>query len=108
VNLNFSQTISFRCTDPEKLVELAAKWDRMQAEGDIMGYMGSHVLRDRDNPDEFVIVAEFGVIDPDVSAADEAMRNNDRPETQEWAKKLLDIVEGEPIYRNYDEIYRTG
>jgi hypothetical protein len=36
------------------------------------------------------------------------MRNNDRPETQLWAQKLLDIIEGEPTYRNFDELYRTG
>jgi hypothetical protein len=108
VNVNFTQTIAFRCADPDRLVELAAGWDRQQAESDLMGYMGSHVLADRDNPGHYMLVAEFGVIDPDVSAADEAMRNNDRPETQEWAQKLLNIVDGELDYGHYDEIYRTG
>ena len=108
-NRNFTQVISFRCNQPDTLVELAAAWDQMQAEGDVMGYMGSHILVDRDRPDHYLLVAEFGVVDPDISAAEEAMRNNDRPETQEWAQKLLDIIEGEPPeYHNYDEIYRTG
>jgi hypothetical protein len=107
-NLNFTQIISFRCTDPEAIVTLAAGWDRMQAEADIMGYMGSHVLADRDNPGQYLLVAEFGVVDPDVSAVEEAMRNNDRPETQEWADKLREVIEGEPVFRDYDEIYRTG
>ena len=35
------------------------EWDEMQAEADVMGYIGSHVLRDRDNPGHYVIVAEF-------------------------------------------------
>jgi hypothetical protein len=107
-NLNFTQIISFRCTDPEAIVALATGWDRMQAEADIMGYMGSHVLADRDNPGQYLLVAEFGVVDPDISAAEEAMRNNDRPETQEWADKLREVIEGEPVFRDYDEIYRTG
>jgi hypothetical protein len=108
VNVNFTQMISFTCTDPERLVEMAAGWDRMQAEADLMGYMGSHVLADREKPGHYVLVAEFGVIDPDVSAADEAMRNNDRPETNEWVENLLEIVDGELTYGNYDEVYRTG
>lgn len=108
MNLNFTQMISFRCKDPDALVQLAEQWDLMQAESDIMGYMGSHILKDREDPDLYLLVAEFGVIDPDVSAAEEAMRNNDRPVTQEWAQKLLEVIDGEPIYRNFDEIYRTG
>jgi hypothetical protein len=108
VNVNFTQTISIRCEDPEKLIELLESWDRMQAEADIMGYMGTHLLCDRENPGQYLIVAEFGVIDPDVSAADEALQNNERPVTKEWAARLLALIEGEPTYHHYDEIYRTG
>jgi hypothetical protein len=107
-NVNFTQTISFRCTDPDTLVELAETWDRLQAEGDVMGYMGSHILRDRDDPGHFVMIAEFGVIDPDVPAADEAMKNNEREETNLWARRLQEIVEGDIDWGHYDEIYRTG
>jgi hypothetical protein len=107
-NLNFSQTIRFRCTDPEKLVQMAAEWDSLQAEMDLMGYMGSHILADRENPGLYLMIAEFGVVDPNVSAAEEAMKNNDREQTQEWAAKLLEIVEGEIEWGNFDEIYRTG
>jgi hypothetical protein len=73
-----------------------------------MGYMGSHVLSDRENPGVYMIVAEFGVVDPDVSAAEEAMKNNEREQTQLWARMLAEIIEGEPEYHHYDEIYRTG
>lgn len=107
-NLHFSQTIRFRCTDPEKLVQMAAEWDRLQADADLMGYMGSHILADRENPGLYLMIAEFGVVDPNVSAAEEAMKNNDREQTQEWAAKLLEIVEGTIEWGNFDEIYRTG
>jgi hypothetical protein len=73
-----------------------------------MGYMGTHVLADRENPGQYLIIAEFAVVDPDVPAAEEAARNNARPETQAWAKKLLEFIQGEPVYRHYDELYRTG
>jgi hypothetical protein len=108
MNLNFTQTMTFRCTDPEKLVELAAGWDRLQAEGDVMGYMGSHILRDREDPERFVMIAEFGVVDPDVSAVEEAMKNNDRAQTHEWAEKLTAIIDSDIEWGHYDEVYRTG
>lgn len=107
MNQNFSQTITVRCANPADLVEIMQRWDRDQAESDIMGYMGSRVLADRDEPGRYVIVADFGVIDPEVSAADEAARNNERPETQQTAKRLAAVVDGDPEYRHYDELYRT-
>ena len=105
---NFTQIISVRCDDPVALAKLMAEWDEVHAFTDIMGYMGTHLLADRENPGQYLIVAEFGVVDPDVPAADEAQRNNDRPETQAWAERLLALIDGEPVYHNYDELYRTG
>ena len=108
MNRNFTQTITVKCEDPSVLVEMLAEWDRDQATTDIMGYMGTRLLADRDNPGHYVIEADFGIVDPDVSALAEAERNNERPETQAWAQRLLAAVEGEPMYRHYDELYRTG
>jgi hypothetical protein len=107
VNRNFTQTIAFHCDDPAKIVELLEQWDLDQASADIMGYMGVRLLADRENPGHYLIVADFGVVDPDVSAADEANRNNERAETQETAARLSALVNGEPEYRHYDELYRT-
>lgn len=106
--MNFTQIISVRSSNPEAIVELAAAWDANQAETDIMGYVGSHVLADRDNPGQYLIVAEFAAVDPAVPAAEEAARNNERADTQLWASKLLDVIDGEPGWGNYDELYRTG
>jgi hypothetical protein len=106
--VNFTQIISVRSDDPDAIVELLAEWDRSQGTSDIMGYMGTHVLADREEPGHYLIVAEFGVVDPDVPAADEAKRNNERSETQVWAEQLLTFIEGQPTYRHYDELYRTG
>jgi hypothetical protein len=105
---NFTQIISIRCDDPDALVKMLAEWDEIHALTDIMGYMGTHLLADRDDPGRYLIVAEFGVVDPNVPAADEAQRNNDRPETQEWAERMRAVIDGEPVYSNYDELYRTG
>jgi hypothetical protein len=107
VNSNFSQTITVQCDDPAKLVDMLTQWDIDQATTDIMGYMGTRLLADRENPGHYVIIADFGVIDPDVPAADEAARNNERPETHAWAARLLETIEGAPEYHHYDELYRT-
>jgi len=107
VNRNFTQTITVRCDDPQALVDLLESWDLNQATADIMGYMGTRVLADRERLGRYLIIADFGVIDPDVSAAEEAQRNNARAETREWANRLLDLIDGEPEYHHFDEIYRT-
>ena len=107
MNRNFSQTITVRCDNPATLIEMLTQWDLNQATSDIMGYMGTRLLADRENPGQYVFIADFGVIDPDVSAADEALRNNERPETQAFAARLLEVIDGEPEYHHYDEIYRT-
>ena len=107
MNLNFTQTISVRCDDPAPIIELLEQWDLDQASTDIMGYMGIRVLADRGNPGRYLIIADFGVVDPDVSAAEEAARNNERPETQATAARMAELVDGEPEYRHYDELYRT-
>jgi hypothetical protein len=107
VNRNFCQAISVRCDDPAPVIELLEQWDLDQASTDIMGYMGVRLLADREEPGRYLIIADFGVVDPDVSAADEAKRNNDRPETQAWAARLRELVNGEPEYHHYDELHRT-
>jgi hypothetical protein len=107
VNLNFSHMIFVRGADPAEIVGLLEQWDIQQASADIMGYMGARLLVDREHPDEYIIVADFGIVDPEVSAADEALRNDGRPETQAWAAQLRAVVEGEPRHHNYDELYRT-
>jgi hypothetical protein len=105
--VNFTQTIAIRSSQPEAIMQLLAEWDVEQADTDIMGFAGTQLLADRENPGAFLLVARFAVVDPDVPAAEEAARNNERPETQEWARRLLELIDGEPVYHHYDEIYRT-
>jgi hypothetical protein len=107
MNRNFSQMITVHCDDPERLVEMLAEWDLNQATIDLMGYMGQRVLADREQLGRYVIIADFGVVDPAVSAADEAARNNARPETRRFAQRIREVTDGEPEWHHFDEIYRT-
>jgi hypothetical protein len=99
--------ITVQCDDPDQLVEVLAEWDLVQATTDLMGYMGQRVLADREHFGRYVIIADFGVIDPKVPAAEEAARNNARPETRTFAERLRQLVNGEPEWHHFDEIYRT-
>lgn len=108
MNRNFSQTITFRSDHPETLIALAREWDALQASQDVMGFMESRILADRDDPGRYVMIADFGVVDPNLTAAQEAFLNNERPQTQEFAERFRAICVGEPEWRHYDELYRTS
>jgi hypothetical protein len=102
--------MTVRCPDPDKLaelIELIEKWDVNHAMSDIVGYMGSRVLADRAEPGRYICIVDFGVIDPDVSAAEEAARNNDRPETRAMMEAVSALIDGPPEYHDFDEMYRT-
>jgi hypothetical protein len=108
MNRNFSQTITLRFDgDASILAAMAREWDELHATSDIVGYMGTRILADRDEPGRYIIMADFGVIDPNVSAYEEALRNNERPETQAFAARMRAIVQNEPEWHHYDELYRT-
>jgi hypothetical protein len=106
--VKFTQTISVRAEEADELVALLAEWDRLQASTEIMGYIGTRLLADRDDPGHYLIVAEFAQVDEEVAAADEAEWNNQREETERWAAKLQRAVDGEPEWGHFDELYRTG
>jgi hypothetical protein len=107
MNCNFSQMITLHCPEPSRLIELIEKWDINQAMSDITGYMGTRVLADREAVGRYVCVVEFGVIDPAVSAAEEAAYNNERSETKAMVAAVTELIDGALAYHDYDEIYRT-
>ena len=104
----FTQTITFRSDHPETLIALAREWDAQQAAQDITGFMEVRILADRDDPGRYVMIADFGALDPNISAAEEAFFHNERPETRESADRFRAIAKGEPEWHHYDEIYRTS
>ena len=106
--MKFSQAIKVRSTEPDRLVELLSDWDRGQAADEVMGYIGTRLLANRDDPGSYLILSEFAEVDGDRSAAEEAELNNQRERTEQWARTLRELVEGEPEWVHYDEYYRTG
>lgn len=106
--MRFAQAIRVRCDDPEGLVQLLAEWDEDQAATEVMGYIGTRLLADRDEPGCYMMLAEFAEAAGDLTPAEEAERNNQREATERWAQKLRSLVDGEPDWVHYDELYRTG
>lgn len=106
--MRFCQSISVRCDDPDALVSHLVDWDEMQATSELMGYIGTRLLGDRDDPGHYLIVADFAEVDGDLTPAEEAERNNHREATQRWAEKLRSMLSSEPGWSHFDELYRTG
>ncbi len=85
--------------DEVALLGLLREWEASDAGVD--GYVGGRLLRFRDKPGRYVIQADF-------ESWDAAQVNNDRPETQAWAARLNEIIQGEPKYENLDVIADFG
>jgi hypothetical protein len=104
----FTQVISFRSEQPETLIALAREWDKLQASQEVMGFMEARILSDRDDPGRYVMIADFGEVDPNLTAAQEAFLNNERAQTHDFAERFRAIATSEPEWHHYDEIYRTS
>lgn len=98
--MSFTQMMTVRTQDPDRLRELLAGWHQEQ-HGTAPGYEGARLLADREHPDRWLIEVDF-------ASREEAQRNNDRPETEDWARRLRDAVEGEPDYHDYDLTFTTS
>jgi hypothetical protein len=95
----FTQSIEVRSSDEQVLHDHVAGWHKEQA-GVAPGYRGARVLADRSQPGTYLIEVDF-------SSEEEAARNNDRPETAEWAKRLREMVGNEPAYRDFRLVCST-
>ena len=98
--MEFTQHVVVQAASEEKIIQLFEDW-QMDGSGGAPGFLGGRVLRFRDKPGRYVIQADF------VSWED-AQENNDRPETQAWAKRLLEIIDGEPKYEDLDVLTEFG
>ncbi|MDH5422168.1 MAG: hypothetical protein OEY55_10235 [Acidimicrobiia bacterium] len=94
--MKFVQTIIVRTRDQDGLADLMAAWHATEA-GNAPGYLGSRLLADRESPDRYQLIIDF-------ASAEEAHLNNDRVETQTWAAKLSELIDGDPEFGNFDDI----
>jgi quinol monooxygenase YgiN len=98
--MQFTQHVVINAESEEAILQLFEDWQE-DGSGGAPGFLGGRVLRFRDKPGRYVIQADF------VSWED-AQENNDRPETQAWAARLMEIIDGEPKYENLDVLTEFG
>lgn len=98
--MKFVQTIIVRTRDREGLADLMAAWHATEA-GKAPGYLGSRLLADREASDRYQLIIDF-------ASAEEAQLNNDRVETQTWAVRLSEFIDGDPEFGNFDDIQTIG
>lgn len=95
--MTFVQTISFSTTQIEQIRAMAEEFQAKQG-GEAPGYRRSWLLRDRDRENAYMISVEF-------DSYEQAMENSARPETDAFARRMAELVQGEMSYGNYDLIW---
>src|SRR5207253_6642218 len=90
----FLQTISFTTS---RIDEVTAAEREFEGAGAAPGYRGAKLVKDRDRENAYMVVAEF-------DSYELAMENSARPETDAFARKMAELVDGRPTYGNYDVI----
>ncbi|MEX0650678.1 MAG: antibiotic biosynthesis monooxygenase [Actinomycetota bacterium] len=93
----FVQTIWFKTSRIDEMQKLMDEWSE-QGAAQAPGFRGSKVLRDRDNENTFLVVAEF-------DSYELAMENSARPETDAFAKRMAEMSDGHPAFANFDLIH---
>jgi antibiotic biosynthesis monooxygenase (ABM) superfamily enzyme len=92
----FVQTVSFNSSRVDEIKALGDEYEQQQG-GQAPGYRRTMILKDRDNENAYMVVAEF-------DSYELAMENSARPETDAFAKKMSELVDGPVTYGNYDVI----
>jgi len=93
--MSFIQLVEFKTTQIEAMFELDQKW-RDATEGKRTATAAT-MTRDRDKPDTYLWLIEF-------PSSDAAMRNGQLPETQAISQEMVNVCDGEPIFRNLEVI----
>ncbi len=89
----FIQVIEFSTTRADEMRKLIDEL-RSEPRGDRPPVKGTLCV-DRDQPNRYVNIVEF-------ESYEVAMENSNRPETTEFAKRMAELCDGPPTFRNLD------
>jgi heme-degrading monooxygenase HmoA len=98
--MKFVQTIRFSTTRIDDIMAMSNEFDEQQG-NQAPGFLGVKILKDRDRENAYVVMAEF-------ESYEQAMENSARPETDAFAKRMAEAVDGQPGFDNYDVINERG
>jgi hypothetical protein len=91
--MKFVQTIEFQTSRIDEILALDTKWREATAGKRTATAM--NITKDRDRPNTYVWMIEF-------PSYEDAMRNNDLPETQQIAEQMMKLSDGSAAFRNLD------
>lgn len=89
----FVQLIEYTTSKPEEVQKVQEQWEQSS-----QGNRTARRLvlgRDRNDPTRYCEIVFF-------DSYESAMENSNLPETQENARKLMELMDGEPVFRNLD------
>ncbi|HEY3096287.1 MAG TPA: hypothetical protein VGK05_05575 [Acidimicrobiia bacterium] len=89
----FVQIIQYKTSKFDEMQKVVDKW-REATEGKRTAARVT-TCKDRDNPNQYMVVAEF----PSYEAA---MKNNDLSETQSFSTEMMGYADGPPTFYNLD------
>lgn len=93
--MTFIQIIEGRTSRYDELKALTQEFrDRFGSESTVRR---SIETQDRDDPSRFMVVVFF-------DSYESAMENSNRPETDEFSKKMSELVDGPPTFHNLDVV----
>jgi len=93
--MKFVQIIEAQSSNIDELLKLDKEWERA-TEGKKTATAAT-ILRDRDRPNTYLWIIEF-------PSYEDAMRNNDLPETAQIAQQMAALSDGPPAFRNLDVV----
>jgi quinol monooxygenase YgiN len=94
----FVQIIEFKTSRADEIEAMHDQWQK-----DTQGKRTADrvtITRDRDRPGMCIVIAEF-------PSYEEAMKNNDLPETKRISEQMQKLADGEPTFRNLDVSRQT-
>ncbi|GAB2647785.1 hypothetical protein [Kribbella swartbergensis] len=91
----FVQIIEYRTSKPEEVARLSEDFRSKSQGGDGPAPTRVTVCADRDESGRYFTIAEF-------ASYEEAMENNNRPETNEFAERMTELCDGPAKFYNLD------
>jgi quinol monooxygenase YgiN len=95
----FVQIIEMRTSKVEEMQRVGEEWEA--AVGDDRTARRRVFCQDRDNPDRYFNIVFF-------DSYESAMQNSEHPTTQEFSKRMAELVDGEPTFYNLDVLDERG
>ncbi|WP_194904030.1 hypothetical protein [Catenulispora rubra] len=94
--MKFMQIIDFETERMDEMTELMRQFEAAsRASGRAEHPTYRTVLRDRANPDRYVVVVEF-------DSYEEAMANSSHPDTTAFSQKMAGLVSRPPVFTDCD------